>query len=55
MKISSREYDHALVELCYAEAYKCVRCEQVFGPTDKVTFCPNAVDGSHALVPARKL
>ena len=44
-------YDHALVDLMHAPAYRCVRCQQVFKPSDKVTDCPNAIDKSHSLIP----
>ena len=49
--VSDLAYDHALVELMHAPAYRCVRCEQVFKPSDKITDCPNAIDKSHSLIP----
>jgi hypothetical protein len=49
--MSPRKYDHLLVDLMHAERIRCVRCDQVFGQQDKVTSCPNALEGGHALVP----
>ena len=46
-----RDYDHRLVDLQHAEKIECVRCNQVFEQTDRVSKCPNAADGSHALIP----
>ena len=41
----------ALIHLRFAEAFRCVQCEQVFERSDRVTSCPQSKDGNHAIVP----
>lgn len=52
MPLSPRDFAHTLVNLRFAERIACVRCGQEFDQHARVTDCPNATDGGHALVPA---